>query len=413
MNESSLPTTSSNAAAATGSDDGNLLQHLGDLLRKAGFSDFASLARRSAFDSGPESVGLDHVETEEINALQKLQSGEFDQITDAERMQLQAIVQRQVFPVPCVINGTFENLPPPWQQLNDNPIRARIEAAIPSVGRIERLAGDGSRAQLGTGFLVGDRLVMTNRNIAEFFVHGSHLNAFEFDLRVPGFVDLKREKDMPAGDDSRTVRIKGIRMRHPYWDIALLELEDMPAGMLPLLLSIVAPEDLNAGHEIIKIGFPALSNKRGWLNVKGAELEAQVLGGEGGVKRIAPGMLKNNRRKSVPSYGHPVSVLHYETSVMASLGTGGAPLLDLTGNVIGIGFASDHAFGSYAVPACELARDRRVLDAGVVFAGSVPLSDEWESHWKEQEKKKESFRKQQQQKVQAVPPPASRTFVPS
>jgi len=38
-------------------------------------------------------VGLEHVRDEGVSALRKLQEGKFDQITDAEAVELEAIVQ--------------------------------------------------------------------------------------------------------------------------------------------------------------------------------------------------------------------------------------------------------------------------------------------------------------------------------
>ncbi len=54
----------------------------------------------------------------------------------------------------------------------DAKIRARIEAVIPSVGRIE-LPGQTRIPYGGTGFVVGPGLVMTNRHVAELFAEGA------------------------------------------------------------------------------------------------------------------------------------------------------------------------------------------------------------------------------------------------
>lgn len=353
---------------------------LRNLLDKVKPDQLESLAARSAFDGGSESVGLDQVEVKERDALRKLQNGEFDQITEGEAIDLEAIVQRELFPVSFIRNGAFEALSAPWQHFNSDPIRPLIEAAIASVGRVEYLTDHGQRAEhLGTGFIVGDRLMMTSRNVAEFFVTGAGLGPLTFKSGPPGVFDLGREKDFQPTDLSGSLRITGIRMVHPYWNMALMELDRMPTGVKPLLLSLLAPEEL-AGHEIAKIGYPAVLGRSDRLQKKGVELERLVLGDVGGVKRMAPGTVTG--RMSISSYGRSVPALHYETSAVAGVGMAGAPLLDVhTGHVVGVAFASSDFLGSYAVPAYDLAGDLCVGDAGVAFAGKVPPVKKWEAYW--------------------------------
>ncbi len=362
---------------------------LRNLLNSLGTTSLGSFATGSAFDGGLESVGLERFREEEVSALRKLEEGKFDQITDAEAVELEAIVQREVFPVSFIVNRSFEALPVPWQHFNSGAIRSAIEAAIPAVGRIDYLADDGKHAEhLGTGFIVGDGLMMTSRSVAEFFVNGAGLGPLTFKPdRPPGVFDLGRERGVPPTDLSHIMRITGIRMVHPYWDMALMELDHMPIGVSPLRLSVLAPEDLQ-DRQIAKIGYPAVLGRFDRLQQKGAELEIFVLGGVGGVKRLAPGMAKG--RLPISSYGRNVSALHYQTSAVASAGTGGAPILDvLSGQVIGIGFASTGFSGSYAVPSHDLACDHRVVDAGVSFAGSIPArASRWASFWKPPKKLK-------------------------
>lgn len=356
------------------------LAGLRDLLGSLGVTSFESLAAASAFDSGLESAGLDDFIDKERTVLRKLQDGEFDRISAAEALELEVAVQRLVFPVSFIANRQFENLPFPWQHFNGGPVRDRISAAIPSVGRVEHLEDSGRRAQhVGTGFIVGERLMMTSRSVAEVFVRGVGSGRLSFIPNRAGVFSPGRERGSSLLDLANTLRIIKIRMVHPYWDMVLLELAEMPLEAKPLLLSLLATEELR-NCEIAKIGYPAAGVRSSMLQDKGAELEAAVLGGVGGVKRLVPGWARGSAQTL--SYGRWVAALHYESSAVACVGMAGAPLLDVrNGHVMGIAFTTSGFAGSYAVPAHVLARDRRVVDAGVMFAGAPEPSGEWEPYW--------------------------------
>lgn len=68
---------------------------------------------------------------------------------------------------PLVVSrGTFVAVPPRWKQLERH--RDSIDRVIASVGRVELAAGNAQSA-LGTGFVVGENLVMTNRHVVAHF----------------------------------------------------------------------------------------------------------------------------------------------------------------------------------------------------------------------------------------------------
>ena len=63
-------------------------------------------------------------------------------------------------------------------------------------------------------------------------------------------------------------------------------------------------------------------------------------------------------------------------------GNSGSAIIDVeTGHVIGLHFAGEYLKANYAVPSFELARDTRVLDAGIKFAGKVAVTDLWQLAW--------------------------------
>ena len=63
-------------------------------------------------------------------------------------------------------------------------------------------------------------------------------------------------------------------------------------------------------------------------------------------------------------------------------GNSGSAVIDVaTGTVIGLHFAGEYLKANYAVPTYELARDRRVADAGLNFQGSVAPTAIYDTAW--------------------------------
>ena len=98
------------------------------------------------------------------------------------------------------------------------------------------------------------------------------------------------------------------------------------------------------------------------------------------VKRLQPGKVR--RRDTCRSFGHDVSALTHDSSTLG--GNSGSAVIDLkTGQVVGLHFAGEYLKANYAVPAYELARDSRVVDQGVNFAGSLPATTVWATYWQD------------------------------
>jgi endonuclease G, mitochondrial len=357
----------------------NRLESLRKKLTKVvGSEDLKSLA------DAPESTG-EHLESalgnerlDVINrdeeALRKLGDGDFAHVSDGEMSRLEAIVEREGRQVAFIVGGMFEGLPDPWTHFNSPSIRALIGEAIPAIGRVERMSPSGRRTDhVGTGFVVGPRLMMTNRHVAEVFVRGAGAGPLIYN--PGGAFDFGREKGFTPTDLEKTLKITGVKMVHPFWDMALLELADLPGTVKPLKLSALAPEEI-VGREIATIGYPGRGNDR---SPGALELEAKHFGNTFGVKRIAPGEIDG--RETTTSFRHPVPAMTHDCSTLA--GNSGSAVLDVTtGEVVGLHFKGITLKVNYSVPLYELARDGRVLDAGVSFTKSVPATDAWESWWK-------------------------------
>ncbi|HKB06092.1 MAG TPA: DNA/RNA non-specific endonuclease [Gemmataceae bacterium] len=304
------------------------------------------------------------------SGLDKLAKNQDTKVSPDELRGMEAIILPRLRPVAFVRNNAFDPLTHElWAHLNKDPIKARLNDLLPSVGRIE-LAGS-SLPYGGTGFLVGPNLVMTNRHVARLFVEGVGMRRLVY-RSGDAAVDFKKEKDTPVDDRTALVQVRKVVMVHPYWDMALLEVEGLPAAHKPLRLSVRAPEELR-DQEVVAVGYPAL-DPRNDLGVQN-----QVFGGVYEVKRFQPGLTRVRRRAR--SFGNDVNALTHDSSTLG--GNSGSAVIHIeSGQVVGLHFSGLYLDANFAVPAYELARDARVVQAGVNFAGTVPpATGEWNWAW--------------------------------
>lgn len=281
---------------------------------------------------------------------------------------LEAIVLPKERPVVDVVNGSYSTPAAPFQHLGETAARATIEAVIPSIGRIE-LPDHPSLPYGGTGFVVGDGLLMTNRHVAELFAVGIGREELSFRSGRSAAIDFLRERDR---DDSRLFRIASVAMIHPFWDMALLVTEGL-GDVSPLRLSLAEPGDLQQ-REVIVIGYPALDPRN---NV---DLQNRIFGGVFNVKRLQPGKLR--QLADITSFGHPVSAVTHDSSTLG--GNSGSAVIEFaTGTVVALHFAGRYLEANYAVPSSELARDRPVVEAGVNFEGELAGvgTSPWRTFW--------------------------------
>jgi endonuclease G len=318
------------------------------------------------------------LEPQAKTALNKLQNGDYDDLSPRELLIVEAIVEEEGRPVAFIEQDRFLSLPDPWQHFNRPPVRSLIEAVIPSIGRIEAPpAFPGAKpAHIGTGFLVGPGLIMTNRHVAAAFVRGLGRDRRQLSF-VPGvtaMIDHRREKNFDPFDDSSSVVLRDVVMVHPYWDMALFRVEDGAWGASGLTLSVVPPEEL-IDEEVAVVGYPGRGRDR---SAKALELERKHFEGIFGVKRLAPGEIRG--RATVESFGNPVAAMTHDSSTLP--GNSGSAIIGVkSGQVLGLHFAGITLKANYSVPAFELARDRRIVDAGVRFARNIAATTAWDGAW--------------------------------
>ncbi|MEO0917126.1 MAG: DNA/RNA non-specific endonuclease, partial [Pseudomonadota bacterium] len=304
------------------------------------------------------------------SALQKMARGK--EITDEEQFLIEAIIIPDKRPVIDIIDGKFAVSHPLWVKYNvDKAVEDNIERAIRGVGRIELPMND-QVPYAGTGFLVGGTLMMTNRHVASLFAQGVGDGTLLFHEGQTAEVDFERERFSTTSDPIAVTRVA---MIHPYWDMALLELEELPAGAKPLSLSLTDPDQLE-GRDIAVIGYPAFDPRNN------ADVQHQMFRGVYNVKRLQPGLLKARAPKL--SYDKVVNTVTHDASTLG--GNSGSCVLDVqTGEVVGLHFAGRYLVANYAVPSFELSRDARVdamaLEFGEDAASNVEDPNPWAAYW--------------------------------
>jgi DNA/RNA endonuclease G (NUC1) len=285
-----------------------------------------------------------------------------------ERFALEAIIIPDKRPAVNIENGDYTVQHPLWLHLNDAAAKSKIRPALPSIGRIE-LPGHPSYPYGGTGFVVGEGRLLTNRHVAEIFCGGLGLKGLIFRPGHRAGIDFKRE----VIGGSYYFEVRKILLIHPYWDMAILEVEGLPAAIKPLRLSLSEPEELK-GRDVAVVGYPAFDPRND------AAVQNQVFGGVYDVKRLMPGKL--NGETPVFSFGKNVPSTMHDSSTLG--GASGSAVIDVaSGDVVALHFAGVYLESNYGVPTCDFAHDSRVVDTGLNFGGAPRTSaGPWDAWWK-------------------------------
>jgi endonuclease G len=334
------------------------------LLQIAPGDNIENVARPSR-DDGLESMdtGISPAE----NGLKKVAEGRQHELTDEEMNGLEAIVLPQNRPVVFVKGDFYDDVEHPWEKLNPSEVKTRVSRAFPSIGRIE-VRNMPQIPYGGTGFVVGKRLVMTNRHVAKLFSSGLGLKI----AYNPGdsVINFRRQIDSRDSDGSAYVEVLGVEMIHPYWDMALLRVADLPDDRV-LALSTKMPEALE-GRDIVAVGYPA----KDWRS--DLALQDRIFSSQYNVKRLQPGVLR--KRASIRSFANVVNAVTHDASTLG--GNSGSAVLDVeTNQVLALHFAGEYLKANYAVPMYELARDSRVTAKKLNFDDTLTPTNDWEPAW--------------------------------
>lgn len=315
---------------------------------------------------GFESLGPGNVAAAE-SGLQKLAEDRFEEITPSEMLGLEAIVLPRNRPVAFVRGESYDDLDGPWASLNDDAVKRRIASLLPLIGRVE-VPSSPILPYAGTGFVVGQGLIATNRHVAQLFSQGLGLT-----IRYragDAAIDFKRQIDAPDDDRTAYLSVRAVEMIHPYWDMALLRVDDLPTNCM-LRLSVKSPEEL-LDHNIVVIGYPARDERND------VALQDRIFNRIYNVKRLQPGVIRARAR--IQSFENTVNALTHDASTLG--GNSGSAVIEIdTGDVVALHFAGEYLTANYAVPMHELARDGRVASR-LNFEGTLPPTNDWAPAWR-------------------------------
>ncbi|MGB8586060.1 MAG: DNA/RNA non-specific endonuclease [Pseudolabrys sp.] len=315
---------------------------------------------------GFESLGPGNVAAAEAG-LQKLAEDRVQEITPSEMLGLEAIVLPRNRPVALVRGDSYDDLDGPWVSLNDDVIKKRIASLLPLIGRVE-VPSSPILPYAGTGFVVGQGLIATNRHVAQLFSQGRGLT-----IRYragDAAIDFKRQIDAPDDDRTAYLSVRAVEMIHPYWDMALLRVDDLPTDRM-LRLSVKSPEEL-VDHNVVVIGYPARDERND------VALQDRVFNRTYNVKRLQPGVIR--ARAKIQSFENTVNALTHDASTLG--GNSGSAVIEVeSGEVVALHFAGEYLKANYAVPMHELARDSRVASR-LNFEGTLPPTNDWAPAWR-------------------------------
>jgi V8-like Glu-specific endopeptidase len=293
-----------------------------------------------------------------------------------EQVGLEAIVAIEGRPAILIQDGHFLAPPIKWQILDDK--RDSIERTCQSVGRVE-VEGHPSYDYVGTGFLVAEDVIMTNRHVAEIFAQkqlrsqppSASFSLLRFLERLFGIqprqeaywefkagmtprVDYVEELGAPQ---SAEFAIEGVIGVHEVFDLALLRVAgeaSTAGGPPPQPLEVAAePAEVGPGSQVYVVGYPAWDGRR-----NDPEHMRQIFSNIFNVKRLQPGEM----RQVLDGEG----LFIHDCSTLG--GNSGSCVVELESNrVVGLHFGGRYLKGNSAVALWKLVDDPLLKEAGVNF----------------------------------------------
>lgn len=302
----------------------------------------------------PEEAALnqvrDHFLEEGRLGLEKVhKDGDSADLTPSQKIGLEAIVLLTNRPAILVQRGNFLQVPPEWKVLNE--MKDGINQTLQSVGRIE-VSGHPDLDWLGTGFLVAEEVVMTNRHVAREFCAGSP-GAWRFQPGMSGRIDYVEEFGVLQHAEFEFAGIIGI---HEVYDLALLQVQPTsPSGAAmppPLTIASQPPGEIT-GRQVFTCGYPASDSRR-----NDPREMLRIFANIFDVKRLQPGELRSLNTGN--------NVVMHDCSTLG--GNSGSCVVDLqTNQVVGLHFGGRYLEGNNAVALWRLTDDPLLKSAEVNF----------------------------------------------
>ena len=294
-------------------------------------------------------------------ALEKIRVSGTNAVLSPPETRMLCSIILTVRPALLIQDDKYLPAPPPlsgsdldWNAILE-PHRDDIQKTCESVGRIEFLHSDGTEWNMGTGFLVANDVIMTDRHVAEFFCE-QNVNTNEWTFKTDSKrrrIDYCEEKDTTTPREFKIKKILGI---HDTIDLALFKVAKTSQGRKhpePLVLASDMPDPAK-DRNVYVVGYPT---KDDWKET-GEDL-SRVFNDIYGVKRLQPG-----KTTGVQAGG---SVLFHDCSTVG--GNSGSCVIDIEMNqVIGLHFRGVYLSEYNEAIALSMIKDDAMLkNAGVNF----------------------------------------------
>jgi hypothetical protein len=271
-------------------------------------------------------------------------------LTPTEAAGFEAIVLLVGRPAILIQDGRF--FPPPQEWARLEGAREEIERVCRSVGRIEVTGHPGGLDWVGTGVLVGEGVLMTNRHVAKEFCTADAPGHWRFESGMTAAVDYSEELGATTPREFALEEVIGV---HDRFDMALFRVSPLSrsgAPPEPLAIGTSPPASLD-GHDVYVVGYPASDSRRN----DPVEMR-RIFAGIFDVKRLQPGTLTRFYAGS--------SLFDHDCSTLG--GNSGSAVVDLkTHRLIGLHFEGRYMDYNRAVALWPLAADPLLKRADVHF----------------------------------------------
>lgn len=259
--------------------------------------------------------------------------------TDFSSESTEAVILDFLRPCLLIKNNSF-NVPESdvWKSRLE-PYRKVIERRIPSVGRVEFKFHPRFKWG-GTGWLITENLIITNRHVAEIFAlqtaDGIVISSNSLGTTIEVSIDFNEEYQTDKTSIEATVEQVIYMADRGYPDVAILKLSSGARTLEPIPIST---GNLIANSELAVIGYPAYDPYRNPL--KPTDI-TRIFGDIFEYKRLSPGLLLNEAVHD--------GVFSHDASTLG--GNSGSVVLDIkTGQAVGLHFSGVFHQENYAVSA--------------------------------------------------------------